>query len=184
MSPTADRRPPAATAPAAGSEPDLFVYGTLMFPEVLSTLIGRVPVMEPASAPGWRAAPLRDRVYPGLVRQPDAQRAAAHLLNLRVPSTRVAGGDRAEKVAAAAAGRRLRGLTAEERAVFDAFEGAAYDAGPLVLADGRACVAYLWLDPGEVIVGTWDAERFAECHLSWYVRRCAAWRARLADPTF
>ncbi len=143
-------------ARAARSEADLFVYGTLMFPEVLSTLIGRVPALEPAHARGWRPAPLRGRVYPGLVRGKGDDPAAA--------------------------GRVLRGLTAEERAIFDAFEGAAYDAGPLVLGDGRAAVAYRWLDPAEVLAGTWDAGRFAERDLDSYVRRCAAWRARLTDP--
>ncbi|CAO5232051.1 putative gamma-glutamylcyclotransferase [Frankia sp. AgKG'84/4] len=143
-------------ARAAWPTADLFVYGTLMFPAVVSTLIGRVPAMEPAHARGWRPAPLRDRVYPGLVRGE--------------------GGD------PAAAGRVLRGLTAQERTVFDAFEGAAYEAGPLALGDGRAAVAYLWLDPAEVLAGTWDVGRFAERDLDSYVRRCAAWRARLAYP--
>ena len=50
------------------TEPDaLFVYGTLMFPEVLEVLLGRTPEMAPAALDGWRAAALADRVYPGLV---------------------------------------------------------------------------------------------------------------------
>ncbi|WP_035921131.1 gamma-glutamylcyclotransferase family protein [Frankia sp. QA3] len=150
----AERRPP---VPADGPGPLLFVYGTLMFPEVVSTLIGRVPPMESAAAPGWRAARLRDRLYPGLVR-------------------------RVARDEAPAAGRVLVGLDPRERAVLDAFEGSAYEAGPLVLADGRPAAAYLWLDVAEVTAEDWDARAFADRHLGDYVQRCAAWRARLADP--
>ncbi|CAJ59721.1 MULTISPECIES: gamma-glutamylcyclotransferase family protein [Frankia] len=135
----------------------LFVYGTLMFPEVVSTLIGRVPPMESAAAPGWRAARLRDRLYPGLVR-------------------RVARDD------ASAPGRVLVGLDRGERAVFDAFEGSAYEAAPLVLADGRPAVAYLWKDAAEATDEDWNPRAFADGHLGDYVLRCAAWRARLTDP--
>ncbi|WP_261570896.1 gamma-glutamylcyclotransferase family protein, partial [Frankia gtarii] len=67
MSRSADER--RLPVPPDGPGPLLFVYGTLMFPEVVSTLIGRVPPMESAAAPGWRAARLRDRLYPGLVRR-------------------------------------------------------------------------------------------------------------------
>ncbi|MGW0867032.1 gamma-glutamylcyclotransferase family protein [Streptomyces sp. NPDC002611] len=51
---------------AAG--PDvLFCYGTLRFDAVLEALLGRIPARIPASLPGWRAAALEGRVYPGLV---------------------------------------------------------------------------------------------------------------------
>lgn len=46
---------------------ELFVYGTLRFDVVLEALLGRVPACTRASAPGWRAAALEGRVYPGLV---------------------------------------------------------------------------------------------------------------------
>src|SRR5712671_5682844 len=50
-------------------DPDaLFVYGTLLFPEVLRALLDRLPNRVPASAPGWRVVALPGRVYPGLVR--------------------------------------------------------------------------------------------------------------------
>src|SRR5260370_11157820 len=49
-------------------DPDaLFVYGSLQFPDVLFTLIDRVPDHSPAAAYGWRVAALPERVYPGLV---------------------------------------------------------------------------------------------------------------------
>ena len=46
---------------------DLFVYGTLQFPEVLRVLLGRTPDSSPVALKGWRAAALVRRTYPGLV---------------------------------------------------------------------------------------------------------------------
>ncbi len=126
-----------------------------MFPEVVATLIGRVPPMESAAAPGWRAARLRERRYPGLVRRVGRDEASA-------------------------AGRVLVGLDPRERAVLDAFEGSAYEAAPLALADGRQAAAYLWLDAAEATDDDWDARTFADGHLGDYVLRCAAWRSRLS----
>jgi hypothetical protein len=45
----------------------LFVYGTLLFPEVLQALLHRVPGQSPATAVGWRVVALAGRVYPTLV---------------------------------------------------------------------------------------------------------------------
>ena len=47
-----------------------FVYGTLMFPEVLKALINRVPRMEPAAIHGYRRHRIRGQVFPGVVRAP------------------------------------------------------------------------------------------------------------------
>lgn len=52
--------------------PTLFVYGTLQHPDLLRSLIGAHGALRPARLPGYRAAPLRGRVYPGLVPLPDA----------------------------------------------------------------------------------------------------------------
>ena len=46
---------------------DLFVYGTLQFPDVLRVLLGRIPDSSAAALAGWRAAALARRTYPGLV---------------------------------------------------------------------------------------------------------------------
>ncbi|WP_445548822.1 gamma-glutamylcyclotransferase, partial [Frankia sp. CiP1_Cm_nod2] len=46
---------------------ELFVYGTLCFPEVARALLGRLPCSRPAAAAGWRAAALPGRAYPGPV---------------------------------------------------------------------------------------------------------------------
>lgn len=45
----------------------LFAYGTLMFPEVLQVLLGRVPDVVSATVAGWRVARLPGRIYPVMV---------------------------------------------------------------------------------------------------------------------
>lgn len=45
----------------------LFVYGTLMAEEVISTLLGRVPDHQPASLAGYRRHPVRGHVFPGMI---------------------------------------------------------------------------------------------------------------------
>lgn len=58
----------------------LFVYGTLQHPRLLEHLLGRRPPLRPAVLPGWRAARLRGRVYPGLL--PGGGPAAGHLVEV------------------------------------------------------------------------------------------------------
>ncbi|WP_352231338.1 gamma-glutamylcyclotransferase family protein [Actinomadura sp. NBRC 104412] len=93
---------PRPTSPNSG-RPDrlsvdpeaLFVYGSLQFPEVLFTLIDRVPDHEPATAEGWRVVTLPERVYPGLIPGQDTARGylltgltrrVAHPGRIRTPS--------------------------------------------------------------------------------------------------
>jgi gamma-glutamylcyclotransferase (GGCT)/AIG2-like uncharacterized protein YtfP len=133
------------------TEPDadaLFVYGTLMFPEVLEVLLGRTPEMAPAAVEGWRAAALVDRVYPGLV-------AADGLM---------------------AAGHVLLGLDADEHRILDAFEEETYERRPVVLADGRAAVTYVWVVDDDVLPADWDPAHFATAELPRYVERWSTWR--------
>ncbi|WP_405177278.1 gamma-glutamylcyclotransferase [Nocardia sp. NBC_01377] len=103
--------------PVRGSraEGDLFVYGTLQFPEVLVELIGRSPAAEPAEIPGWRVAALPGRVYPGLVPDPEA----------------------------VARGVILSGLDAGEWEVLDAFEDDEYELRSVRSGSGQA-LAYVW----------------------------------------
>jgi hypothetical protein len=61
----------------------LFVYGSLQFPDVLFTLIDRVPDHSPAAAHGWRITALPGRVYPGLV--PGQGTASGYLISGLVP---------------------------------------------------------------------------------------------------
>lgn len=125
----------------------LFAYGTLMFPEVLDVLLGRVPDLSPAVADGWRVAALPDRVYPGLVAE-TGQRAT---------------------------GRVVAGLGADEVTLLDAYEDVDYELTDITLADGTRCVTYVWRR--EVLATGWTAAGFAADHLAGYVRQCRDWRA-------
>jgi len=61
------------------AEVPLFVYGTLMDPDILRLLIGRVPEMSDASMLGFRRYGLKGRAYPGTVRE-DGARVVGKLL--------------------------------------------------------------------------------------------------------
>jgi gamma-glutamylcyclotransferase (GGCT)/AIG2-like uncharacterized protein YtfP len=142
-----DVRDRLATAPD-----HLFAYGTLQFPEVLEALLGRIPVSTPASVPGWRAAALERRVYPGLV---PANGTATGLL--------------------------LTGLTRKEWRTLDDFEDDHYDLRRLRLADGQHGWAYVW-PVAEVLAENWSAADFAARHLAVYTARCAGLAAHRDSP--
>ena len=127
----------------------LFVYGSLLFPEILSAVLGRVPDSSQGTVNGWRAAALPGRTYPGLV-----------------PSH-----------GSAAAGRLLTRLSRDEWQLLDAFEEDAYDLRRLTLADGRRGWAYVWVDEQQVSPDDWSPEQFAARHLSAFAEICAAWRS-------
>jgi gamma-glutamylcyclotransferase (GGCT)/AIG2-like uncharacterized protein YtfP len=122
----------------------LFAYGTLQFDAVLEALIGRIPQQVLASAPGWRAASLEGRVYPGLVAAPGS----------------------------AAPGVLFTDLSRREWTILDAFEDDRYDLREVSLTSGGQGLAYVWPD-GEVLEGDWDAEQFRTRHLDEYAARCA-----------
>lgn len=122
----------------------LFAYGTLQFDDVLEALIGRIPRRVSACAPGWRAASLEGRVYPGLVAAP--------------------GG--------VAPGVLLTDLSRREWAILDAFEDDRYDLREVPLTSGERGLAYIWPDGG-VREEDWNAEQFRADHLEEYAARCA-----------
>jgi hypothetical protein len=126
---------------------NLFVYGTLLFPEVLTALLGRVPAHAPAVAAGWRAAALPGRPYPGLV--PAAGRRASGLV--------------------------LSGLDDDECRLLDAYESDDYQLTTIVLDGGRSCSGYVWRH--DVLPHDWSPKQFATTELGEYARRCARWRA-------
>ena len=125
----------------------LFVYGTLMFPEILRALIGRVPDSTAAAAAGWRAAALRGRRYPGLVPGPSLAR-----------------------------GRVISGLSGGERRIIHAFEDGGYELRRLALTDGSHAAAYVWTRDRDVLPANWDAAVFAARDLAGYVERLTATR--------
>jgi len=127
---------------------ELFVYGTLQFGPVLEVLLGRVPEAEFAMARDRRVAALRQRVYPGLVAEPG----------------RLAGG------------LLLRGLTAAEWAIIDAFEDEEYELRAIGMVGREEPVpTYVWT--AVVAQEDWLPEEFAADHLPGYVTLCARWRA-------
>ncbi|MFG3126678.1 gamma-glutamylcyclotransferase family protein [Streptomyces tendae] len=128
----------------------LFAYGTLQFDAVLEALIGRIPQRVSGRAPGWRAASLEGRVYPGLVAAPGS----------------------------AAPGVLFTDLSRREWTILDAFEDDRYDLREVTLASGGRGLAYIWPD-GEVLEEDWDAEQFRTYHLEEYAARCARIAPRL-----
>jgi gamma-glutamylcyclotransferase (GGCT)/AIG2-like uncharacterized protein YtfP len=135
-----------ADHPAVGRE-TLFVYGTLLFPEVVRILIDRVPDSVQAAVEGWRAAALPGRIYPGLV---PARKTTNGLL--------------------------LGGITAVEWQTLDSFEGELYEPRELPLKHGGHGWAYIYLANADAAPEDWDAEWFHARHLTSYLNRCAAWR--------
>jgi gamma-glutamylcyclotransferase (GGCT)/AIG2-like uncharacterized protein YtfP len=135
---------------------DLFVYGTLLFPEVLEALLHRVPAREPATAIGWRVAALPGRPYPGLV----------------------------PRRGAAASGLVLSGLDRAEGRLLDAYEDSDYRLTEITLADGRRCPSYVW--DRAALAHDWNRDGFAVDHLADYVAHCVRWRAtadRVSPPS-
>jgi gamma-glutamylcyclotransferase (GGCT)/AIG2-like uncharacterized protein YtfP len=127
----------------------LFVYGTLLFPEVLGLLLGRAPERTPAAAHGWRVAALPGRVYPGLVPADGTAR-----------------------------GLVLSRLTVPERRLIDAYEENLYDLRRITLTDGGSAWTYVWRDATDVSASDWDPDVFAARHLAAYVEGCTGWVSR------
>ncbi|WP_344236884.1 gamma-glutamylcyclotransferase family protein [Actinocorallia libanotica] len=125
----------------------LFVYGPLQFPEILFALLGRVPSLIPAQAPGWRATALPNHVYPGLI-----------------------------TAIATAPGCLITDLSPQEWRLLDAFEDPLYDLHQLTLSNGRHGWAYVCGPETEILPAPWSPEEFGQRHLATYVDRCAAWR--------
>lgn len=109
--------------------PPLFVYGTLMFDEVLLAVLNRVPATEPAAAKGWRAAALAGRPYPGLVRAEGVVR-----------------------------GTLLHDLQATEWRQLNDYEAEEYRLGEIELTDGRRALAYIWQDGSQVLSHDWEPD--------------------------
>jgi gamma-glutamylcyclotransferase (GGCT)/AIG2-like uncharacterized protein YtfP len=112
----------------------LFAYGSLAFDEVLVVLLGRVPERRPSSLPGWRAARLSRRPYPGLVAHPTG----------------------------AATGVVLTTLTATEWRTLDDYEGPSYARRAVGEIDGGTVFSYVWLEDDVVEQQDWDRAAFAQ----------------------
>jgi hypothetical protein len=122
----------------------LFVYGTLVFAEVVERLLGRLPEVSRAAAPSWSTRILPGRTYPGLV--PDAMSASGGLL--------------------------LLDLTIVERQLLDDYEGDEYQRVDFRVVDeaGRIIEAETYLiDPNEASEERWTTQWFADLHLADYL---------------
>lgn len=116
---------------------DLFVYGTLQDPEVLGLLLDDLPRLTPVTVPGWRVAPVRGQVFPGLVADPDAHARGHHLP-----------------------------VDDDQLDVLDRFEGPAYDRRHVGVAEVDGTVVRLdaWVVPEPLwhtcTAGTWTLDAF------------------------
>ncbi|MEU4705839.1 gamma-glutamylcyclotransferase family protein [Nocardia salmonicida] len=126
----------------------LFAYGTLQLPEVVEALIGRVPATHAGELPGWVAAPLPKRMYPGLVREPQSSTL----------------------------GLVVTGLSPTEWMLLDRFEDTDYALERVTLTNGSDAWVYAWRRDTEP--GVWDLSEFRSEHLTEYLERCMAWRRR------
>ncbi|MDJ0786257.1 MAG: gamma-glutamylcyclotransferase family protein [Myxococcota bacterium] len=127
----------------------LFVYGTLLFPEVLEAVADQRPRLEPAVLPGYARRGLRERVYPAIVPRSGEQ----------------------------VAGRLVHGLDDRGRERIDRFEGDLYRRLRVEVRVGDArllAFAYV-LHPdrtGELLEASWDPEAFQLAHGPAYLERC------------
>ena len=78
-----------------------FVYGSLLAPEVLDALLGRVPDRTPATLPGFVRRRIKDAVFPAIYPAEDPSNASV-------------------------SGEVLTGMSRRELAVLDWFEDEAY----------------------------------------------------------
>jgi hypothetical protein len=125
----------------------------LLFPDVLFTLLDRVPPRTQATVLGWRVAALQGRPYPVLV----PGEGYAH-------------------------GQLITELTANEWHLLDAFEDPVYDLRRITLTDSRHGWTYACLDIGQALPENWDIAQFVRQHLRTYLDSCAAWRRRYTFP--
>ena|SRR5688572_14416044 len=125
----------------------LFVYGTLMVPEVLHAVLGRVPARLEATLEGYRRHALEGECYPAITKDPNAR---VH-------------------------GQLLGGLSHEESATLDAYEGDAYTRTTVELAvNGQRLTAdcYVWRDPAlpRLSDDDWNLETFISTDLVRFLR--------------
>jgi hypothetical protein len=134
----------------------LFAYGSLIVPDVLVSLLGRLPESEAAELGGWQARCLRGVPYPGLVADPIAS----------------------------APGLLVHGLARHERALIDEWESDVYDkvvVRPRVAASAAfvEADAYVLHDPSHVDPARSDpwTVSILEPVLEAYCRETRAFRA-------
>jgi gamma-glutamylcyclotransferase (GGCT)/AIG2-like uncharacterized protein YtfP len=151
---------------------NVFVYGTLMYPQVLHALLNRVPSKSKAAIHGYKRYKIKGQVFPGVIPA--------------TPECKVEG-------------VLLKELTPEDMVVFDEFEGEEYYKLPiqpqLISEENGNEIAsttapapvidasvYIWQDSlRDLLYGEWDPEAFAKTHLESYVEMCTAFAEELKE---
>ncbi|CAK9231081.1 unnamed protein product [Sphagnum troendelagicum] len=151
---------------------NVFVYGTLLAPEVVSALIHRAPTSSPALVHDYHRHGVKDRIY---------------------PAVSPAKGDKVY-------GKVLFDLTEWELEVFDMFEDIEYTrmvTTPILLVfpnlqrsfvphtrchDSLQAYIYVWASDVELI-GDWDYEAWRRIHLEEYVKMCEEFASQLPQRT-
>jgi gamma-glutamylcyclotransferase (GGCT)/AIG2-like uncharacterized protein YtfP len=124
-----------------------------MAPEVIETLIGRVPTSQPARLVGYRRQPVKFHVFPGLTKARKNFTTTGVLYS---------------------------GLGGYDMHCLDWFEGPQYyrETCTVEADDGKQynAVVYLWISPvSELEVDTpWSYENFRENHMERYLRDVVA----------
>lgn len=136
---------------------DLFVYGTLLCPEIWALVVGPRPTREAARLAGYRRAPVRGEVYPGIV--PAGPESFVD-------------------------GAVHRGLAPALVAALDVYEGAMYrrERVRVRLGDGATIDAEVYVID-DAFVGcvdgdAWSLEVFRDRHLERFVAALRAERER------
>lgn len=129
----------------------VFVYGSLQCPEVLMTLLNRVPSLVPAILPDFKRYSVKDQSYPMIARSPGS---SVH-------------------------GLILLSLTPTEIEILDAFEGEEYEKTPVtvfnqVTGSNEHVFAYVGhiLHQHLLVDKEWDLEHFRMHHLDRFLKMC------------
>jgi gamma-glutamylcyclotransferase (GGCT)/AIG2-like uncharacterized protein YtfP len=131
----------------------LFVYGTLMAPEVVKTLIGRVPPSMPAILKGYIRHPVIVHVFPGLIKCRDDNVCTEGLM--------------------------YHELDYKEMRVLDWFEDDEYTRTNIevqLVGDDSLNIettqVYVWTNPGSDldVAKSWVYREFRETRLDWYLK--------------
>jgi hypothetical protein len=175
-----------------------FVYGTLLFPEVLQALLNRQPKAAAAVLRGFRRQSIRDQVFPGVIAATaDSQVGAATLAPTARPPPPPPPPPPLFSLISfhclQVQGLILHDLSSEEMEIFDEFEGDEYtktEVRPELISGAAGsggdavvpCSVYVWrhdLEP--LLYGDWDPQGFREKHLDSYVQMCARFAADLRE---
>jgi gamma-glutamylcyclotransferase (GGCT)/AIG2-like uncharacterized protein YtfP len=135
---------PSAAGPRGVS---VFAYGTLLFPEVMQRVIGRIPPSQEATLEGFARFRIRGQSFPGIVAES----------------------------ASCTRGLLFAGVRPTELARLDAYEGDLYVRSrvSVALREGGAADALVYVVAahlrGEVSELSWDPERFAAQGLQAFI---------------